>query len=261
MPTPHLSYGTAPAAPGTGLFAATRPGPPVRATDRVASPLRQDARAGSPVRPRRVVLATLLALHGAAIVALLNTGVARDTARDAKPVFLALVEPPAAKASPPPPPPPPLPSPPALRLPTPHPLALPPIAAEPVPAPPSFEARTSTPAPLATPAQVVEPTATPAPPPELRTLPASAVQYLVPPAPVYSRLSARMKESGTALIRVYIDEAGLPRDVQLAGSTGFARLDEAALLAVRNCRFKPALDGGVPVSGWATVPIQFELPS
>jgi protein TonB len=91
-------------------------------------------------------------------------------------------------------------------------------------------------------------------------LPAAAVQFLVPPAPVYSRISAKMRESGQALVRVFIDEAGMPRNVQLVTSTGFARLDDAALTAVRNARFKPYLENGVAVAGWASIPIEFELP-
>jgi protein TonB len=78
---------------------------------------------------------------------------------------------------------------------------------------------------------------------------------------VYSRISAKMRESGKAVVRVYIDEAGMPHNVQLATSTGFARLDDSALLAVRNCRFKPYLENGSAVAGWALVPIEFELPA
>jgi protein TonB len=78
---------------------------------------------------------------------------------------------------------------------------------------------------------------------------------------VYSRISAKMHESGKVLVRVWIDEAGVPRDVQLAASTGFARLDDAALTAVRNCRFRPYLENGVAVAGWAVIPIEFELPA
>jgi protein TonB len=60
-------------------------------------------------------------------------------------------------------------------------------------------------------------------------------------------------------VRVFIDEQGLPRDVQVSQSTGFARLDEAAVTAVRKTRFKPCIENGVAVSGWALIPIEFEL--
>ena len=32
------------------------------------------------------------------------------------------------------------------------------------------------------------------------------------------------------------------------------------LTAVRNCRFKPYLEDGVAVAGWAVLPFEFELP-
>ena len=169
----------------------------------------------TPARQRRVVVATLLAVHALGVVGLLDASRRREVAVDAKPLFLAVVDTPAPVASP---------------------KALPPPPA-PAEAPPA--AATSLP----------------------KTIPASAVQYLVPPAPVYSRISARMRESGKALVRVFIDEGGLPRSVQLAASTGFARLDDAALAAVRNCRFRPYLENGVAVAGWAAIPIEFELPA
>jgi protein TonB len=85
------------------------------------------------------------------------------------------------------------------------------------------------------------------------------VQYLEPPAPEYPRLSRRNAESGRVLVRVFIDVAGAPREVQLAMPSGFARLDEAALAAVRKARFKPYTENGLPTEGWTTIPINFEL--
>lgn len=42
-------------------------------------------------------------------------------------------------------------------------------------------------------------------------------------------------------------------------SSGFPRLDESALAAVRAVRFAPYLDRGVAAVVWTTVPIVFEL--
>ena len=47
--------------------------------------------------------------------------------------------------------------------------------------------------------------------------------------------------------------------MQLAQSSGFARLDEAALAGVQRARFKPYTENGVPTAGWARIPIPFEL--
>jgi protein TonB len=205
---------------------------------------------------RHIVIATLLVLHGIAIVGFMNASRLRDAVAEASPIFLAVVDAPAPMA-----PPRSLPPPPRLRVPAPPPLELPLIAPEPSSSPSPLVAQVAAPTPPPAPmAQVVELAPVQAPAPASRTIPASAVQYLMPPAPVYSRISARMKESGKALIRVYIDETGMPRNVQLAVSTGFSRLDDAALAAVRNCRFKPYLENGVAVAGWAAIPIEFELP-
>jgi protein TonB len=99
----------------------------------------------------------------------------------------------------------------------------------------------------------------PAPGPSPRMLPASAVQYLQPPAPVYPRASRRAGEAGRVVVRLFIDEAGLPRHVQVSQSCGHARLDEAAVVAVQNARFKPATHNGAPLSGWALIPLTFDL--
>jgi protein TonB len=254
----RLSYGTAGAAvqPRGERRSAPRSSAPARAPAGLEVSLPYGTRLHAPAANRRIVIATLLALHGIAIVGLMNASRLRDAVAEARPIFLAVVDAPAPVARPQP-----LPPPPSLRVPAPPPLELPLIAPEPSPSPSPLLAQVAAPAPPPAPvAQVVEVAPVQAPAPASKTIPASAVQYLVPPAPVYSRISARMKESGKALIRVYIDAAGMPRNVQLATSTGFTRLDDAALAAVRNCRFKPYLENGVAVAGWAAIPIEFELP-
>ena len=60
------------------------------------------------------------------------------------------------------------------------------------------------------------------------------------------------------LVRVLIDVAGLPRQLLVQESSGFARLDTSALTAVRATRFKPYTEAGVPQPVWVLVPIVFE---
>ncbi len=251
----RLSYETATASTWTRAQApaAARGVTPLRARAGLAAPLRL-GRSPAQTRQRRIVVATMLLVHAAAIVGLLDAGRLRDAASQAKPVFLAVVDAPPTVA-----PPKSLPLPSAAKMPTPPPVALPLIAPEPSAAPPVLVAQATVPSPPVADAPA-EPAATPASSLP-RTIPPSAVQYLVPPAPTYSRISAKMRESGKAIVRVYIDEAGLPRNVQLALSTGFSRLDDAALAAVRNCRFRPYLENGIAVAGWAAIPIEFELPT
>ena len=255
MRAQRLSYETAGGAvlPRVDAPAAPRGAPLARVPAGLAAPLPY-GRAPAQARQRRVVIATMLLAHGVAVVGLLNASRLRDVVVDAKPIFLAVVDQPAPAA-----PPKPLP-PPSAKMPPPPPLTLPLIALEQAPTPSPVAAQVLPPPPPPAAAAPVE--APPAPAPSIlpKTIPPSAVQYLVPPAPVYSRISAKMRESGKAVVRVFIDEAGLPRNVQLAVSTGFARLDDAALAAVRNCRFKPYLENGAAVAGWAAIPIEFELP-
>jgi len=92
-----------------------------------------------------------------------------------------------------------------------------------------------------------------------RTLPASALRYLAPPAPVYPAVSRRLGESGRVLVRLEIDDQGRVRQAMLASSSGSSNLDEAALAAVRRARFRPHTDNGEPVAVWTTLAIIFAL--
>ena len=255
---PHrLSYEIAGAAtlPRGDAPAAPRAVPLARVPAGLAAPLPY-GRSPAQARQRRIAIATMLVAHGVAVIGLVNASRLRDAVVDARPIFLAVVDTPAPVA-----PPKPLPPPPASKAPPPAQLTLPLIVPEQPPAPSPLVAQVLPPPLPPAPAAPVD--APPAPAQSLlpKTIPPSAVQYIVPPAPLYSRISAKMRESGKAVVRVFIDEAGLPRNVQLAVSTGFARLDDAALAAVRNCRFKPYLENGAAVAGWAAIPIEFELPT
>lgn len=85
--------------------------------------------------------------------------------------------------------------------------------------------------------------------------------YLQNPAPVYPSLSRRMGEEGKVMLRAYVLPSGKPESVELKHSSGSARLDEAALAAVRKWRFVPARKGGDAVAAWVLIPISFRLES
>jgi len=137
------------------------------------------------------------------------------------------------------------------------------ITAAPTPQPttPAFTAPPPDPEPVAEP-EPAPVAAAPAPaaaaPAPARELPASAVQYLKPPVLNYPALSRRAGESGRVLLRVFIDEAGLPVQLRVQTSSGYARLDDAALAAIGKVRFKPYSENGRPVSGWALIPLSFD---
>lgn len=236
------------------------------------TPSRREGRAPDDLTPRqrRAVVIAMLLLHAgaAAWLVLLPARPALNVVpvTPLKVDWIAAPDPAPEPPPPSPPAPPPTPVPPRITPPQRAPLiAAPeavatPTAMAPTPALPVIESPPDpveiipapAPAPASTAAAVVA-----APPPKM--LPAEAVQYLVPPAPVYPKLSRRYGEAGRVLVRVYIDEGGVPRAVQVSESSGHARLDDAARVAVQATRFKPYAENGRPTAGWAFIPLTFDL--
>ena len=101
--------------------------------------------------------------------------------------------------------------------------------------------------------------ATPAPPPAPPVLSASAIRYRVPPDIEVPLASRRLRESGTVLLRVLVDIQGLPRQVSLHRSSGFARLDAQALAAMRQARFQTVNDGGNAIEWVVIAPLQYDV--
>jgi periplasmic protein TonB len=77
--------------------------------------------------------------------------------------------------------------------------------------------------------------------------------------PIYPSASRRAGEEGTVRLRVLVDENGRPREVNVSKGSGFARLDEAAIAAVRKWRFVPATNGTNKITAWTQVAITFRL--
>jgi protein TonB len=125
--------------------------------------------------------------------------------------------------------------------------------------------------PVETLSRIVEPAATAAPPIEV-ALAAQAppiaprgpaetgsVEYVYAPPPAYPPAARRKGWSGVVVLRVLIDEQGLPARIEVARSSGRALLDVTAAKQVRKWRFRPALSDGVAVRAWAQVPVDFQL--
>lgn len=152
-----------------------------------------------------------------------------------------------------------------------------PEPARPLPPPPKPQARKQ---PVAQPQPVLaaaSPTATssftvapqpPAPPPQpVVAAPAPApvavvaarfdADYLHNPKPVYPALSRRMNEEGKVLLKVRVSAQGTALDVAVSKSSGFPRLDAAAIDAVTRWRFVPARRGDEAVDSSVIVPITF----
>jgi protein TonB len=112
------------------------------------------------------------------------------------------------------------------------------------------------PAPMAVPVAAA-PVAPPAPP--AVQLPSSDADYLQNPRPPYPSISRRLNEQGKTTVRVLIGADGLPQRAEIAKSSGFSRLDDAALATVMRWRYVPGKRGGVAEAMWFNVPINWIL--
>ncbi len=78
--------------------------------------------------------------------------------------------------------------------------------------------------------------------------------------PAYPPASKRDGEQGAGIIEVHVLPNGRVGDVRLASTTGFERLDRAALQEARQSwRFKPATRAGEAVAQWYRVKVVFKL--
>jgi protein TonB len=79
------------------------------------------------------------------------------------------------------------------------------------------------------------------------------------PTPVYPRLSERRGEQGRVVLRVLITPQGGVADVKVRHSSGYARLDEAAVQAMRRAHFRPYTENGVAYPARVDIPFDFVL--
>lgn len=80
-----------------------------------------------------------------------------------------------------------------------------------------------------------------------------------PEPPVYPAAARRRHEEGVVVLRALVSPSGGTERVAIWESSGFYRLDDAALEAVRGWRFEPARRAGIPVKSWVQVPVRFQL--
>ncbi|HLY06754.1 MAG TPA: energy transducer TonB [Rhizomicrobium sp.] len=77
---------------------------------------------------------------------------------------------------------------------------------------------------------------------------------------VYPVSAQSSGEQGTVLVQVYVSPSGKVAKYNVAQSSGFGDLDNAALESVLNWRFVPAMRDGDPVSDWTVVKVVYQLP-
>jgi protein TonB len=209
--------------------------------------------ASSRFLPERTAgLLFVVALHAAALWGLWQHRLLPD-AREAVTLFVNFITPPPPKKrEEPKPPPPPKPKP--VEKPQPRQI----VAETPVVAPTEYVAPPPPP-----PAKVVEaPPAPPAPPRPVGPVTLGGDLAVVCPErtpPRYPHHSRRLGEAGTVVLRVELDEHGAVSMASVSASSGFARLDNAALEAVRGWRCHPARRDGQPVRAIAMQPFNFVL--
>ena len=191
----------------------------------------------------------IIALHIGALWGLMQIESVRKAVEEAAPIMVGLItlpppEPPKPKIEPPPKPAP----------------------VKPKPKPQMIAAETAAPSEMVAPVpEPVIPEPPPPPPPAPPAPPAPIIPpnfvaaYLDNPPPVYPSASKRLGETGTVLLRVLVDEQGQSKSIEIQSSSGYSRLDRAALDAVRKWKFVPAKQGDRAISAAVLVPLTFEL--
>lgn len=198
---------------------------------------------------RGLVLAIIIALH-VGMFWLLNSGLSHQIIDVVLgPMETKMIEEAPKQDEPPPPPPP--------KIETPPPFVPPPeidIAIAPDAPPTNAIVQTTNERPVAAP-----PIATPPPAPTARTAPRSDSRRPLS-QPEYPPSSRRAGEAGTVILEVLVLENGRVGDARVKQSSGFPRLDEAAVREVkRSWRLVPGTENGKPVQMWGQFAVTFKL--
>ncbi len=82
------------------------------------------------------------------------------------------------------------------------------------------------------------------------------------PTPVvYPKGAQRAGEEGTVVLRVFVNTSGKPSRVNVVKSSGYPDLDNAAVETAFGWRYVPAIRDGDIASDWATVQVEYKLPT
>lgn len=151
--------------------------------------------------------------------------------------------------------PPPAPQPIAIADPTPAPNAPTGVTVSPPPAPIAAPVQAAAPAPVAAPPPAPAPPAPPAKtePPVLDASYSANVDLFRAPA-----ISVRLNEHGRVLLRLTITDTGVVSKAILVKSSGYERLDQAAIRGALQTRFKPATRAGIPVEVTHLLPVDYK---
>ncbi|MGH6647696.1 energy transducer TonB [Aquabacterium sp.] len=217
---------------------------------------------------RGLLTAGAVLLHGLLAIVVWHSSTIPDIPPEPAPLMVSLISNEVVQVAPPTPPvaeppkpvpPKPVATPPKVqptvvasnRAPAPQDMVVPAAPEPPAPTPPPVQAAQPT-APVATAPEPVTPQAP-------KVLPSSGVKPLVPAKPIYPPASLELGESGTVTMMLLLDEQGRLKDIQVTKSSGYPRLDRAAIAAERLARYAPYIEAGVPRSVYVPHSITFNL--
>ena len=212
------------------------------------------ARYGDTRRPNITAIIVTAMIHAIVLAAVLM--IRSEAPQEKRRERLTVVD---LMASPPPPPPSPdTPPPPQSEIAAPRPpiriAPTPPVATTPDPQPQAPVAPVSAPAIAPQPSVI----AAPAPPSTVQVSDLS-VRMTSGSPPRYPMESRRKREQGTVVLSLTLGLDGRVANISVARSSGFDRLDQAALSAVRKWRWAPLIQDGKPVLMRGVVEIPFVL--
>ena len=81
---------------------------------------------------------------------------------------------------------------------------------------------------------------------------------LYQPEPEFSEEARKAKFAGTVLVGLYVDTQGRPVNVHIVRGVGMG-LDEKAVEAVKQYKFKPATENGKPVLVDLQIEVNFQI--
>ena len=82
---------------------------------------------------------------------------------------------------------------------------------------------------------------------------------LYPIRPVYPYIAQEAGIEGQVLIQCFIDKNGTVKETIILKGIPNSGLNESAINAIKEARFRPAKQRGKKVGVWITIPINFEL--
>jgi protein TonB len=197
---------------------------------------------------RGTILAIVIAVHAVGLW-VVESGLSRSIIEMvAPPVETKIIEEQTPPEEPPPPPPPP-----PMEA-TPPPPYIPPVEVQ-VQLPPPVNAITAE--TKETPPPVAPPIMAPSPPAVASTRPIPRASRSL--ESYYPSESKKAKEEGTVRVKCTVKLNGKCAGTAIDSSSGFPRLDEAAVKYMNDLSFKPATTEGKPVEVEVTLPVRFAI--